>query len=517
MTQRAIRLVTLLLIALLCAPTQLRAQSDSAPANFNGFDAFVDQVMKDWKVPGLAVAVVKDGKVVYAKGFGHRDVAKGLKVTPDTLFAIGSCSKAFTATAMAILVDEGKLDWDKPVRNYLPDFRLQDAYATEYMRPRDLVSHQSGLPRHDMVWYGSPLSRKEIFERLRHLEPSKPLHARFQYNNLMYLAAGVLIERISNSTWEEVVRKRILDPLEMKASNFSVNDLRKTADFSLPYSEIKDEVKEIPFRDIDTIGPAGSINSSVNEMSRWLLMQLGKGKFNGRQVVSEKSLAETLTPQIVAGGDLKYDESFYSSYALGWAVTSYRGHPSLSHGGGIDGFTSHIRFLPKDQLGVVVLTNSSSPASALIASNAVDRMLGLSEAPWARRALDDAAKARENQAKAKSEDEAKRKKDALPTHALREYAGQFEHPAYQTLAITQEGEQLKFNLHGLTGGLKHYHYDIFQAAEGAAALEGTKMTFLMNRAGEIDRVAIALEPNVKEIIFTRRKENARDVTSKTTP
>src|SRR5262249_3337803 len=179
MRQLLVRLMTLFMIALLCGPAQLRAQDNSAPPNFNGFDGFVEQVMKDWKVPGLAVAVVKDGKVIYAKGFGYRDVQKGLKVTPDTLFAIGSCSKAFTATAMAILVDEGKLDWDKPVRNYLPDLTLHDGYATEHIRPRDLVTHQSGLPRHDMVWYGSPLSRKEIFERLRYLEPSQPLHAKF--------------------------------------------------------------------------------------------------------------------------------------------------------------------------------------------------------------------------------------------------------------------------------------------------------------------------------------------------
>jgi len=513
MRQLSVRLITLFLIALLCGTAKLRAQDNSTPPNFNGFDGFVEQVMKDWKVPGLAVAAVKDGKVIYAKGFGYRDVKKGLKVTPDTLFAIGSCSKAFTATAMAILADEGKLDWDKPVRNYLPDLMLHDGYATEHIRPRDLVTHQSGLPRHDMVWYGSPLSRKEIFERLRYLEPSQPLHAKFQYNNMMFMTAGVLVERISGATWEDFVRKKILDPLEMKTSNFSVNDSRKAADFSLPYGEVKDEIKEIPFRNIDAIGPAGSINSGVNEMSRWLLMQLGKGKFNGRQIVSEKGLAETHTPQIVAGGDLKYDESFYSSYAMGWAVTSYRGHPALTHGGGIDGFTSQVRFLPKDQLGVVVLTNSSSPASGLIAANAVDRTLGLSEAPWAQRAKDDAAKAREAQAKAKSEDEAKRKKDAPPTHALRDYTGKFDHPAYQTLGITQEGEQLKVDLHGLTGALKHYHYDIFQVTDDADALVGTKVTFLMNRAGEIDRVAITLEPNVKEIIFTRRKENARDVTS----
>ncbi|HZM85412.1 MAG TPA: serine hydrolase domain-containing protein, partial [Blastocatellia bacterium] len=374
MKQLAIRPLASLLMVCLLVAAPLQAQN--GPANLNGLDGFVEQVMKDWHVPGLAVAIVKDGKVVYAKGFGYRDVKKGLKVSPDTLFAIGSCSKAFTATSLAILSGEGKLDWDKSVRDYLPDFRLQDAYATAQLRPRDLVTHQSGLPRHDLVWYGSTLSRKEIYDRLRYLEPSRPLHARYQYNNLMFMTAGVLIERISGSTWEEFVRRRLLDPLGMKTSNFSVNDSQKTSDFSLPYQEENGQVKEIPFRNIDAIGPAGSINSSVNEMTRWLFLQLGKGKFDGRQIIPEKNLAETHTPQIVAGGDLKYDESFYSSYAMGWAVTSYRGHPALAHSGGIDGFTSAVRFLPKDQLGVVVLTNSSSPASGLIASNAVDRMLG---------------------------------------------------------------------------------------------------------------------------------------------
>jgi CubicO group peptidase (beta-lactamase class C family) len=505
MRRLPIRLLALLLVICLFAPAQLKGRTSSAQTNLNGFDGFVEQVMKDWHVPGLAVAIVKDGKVVYAKGYGYRDIKKGLKVTPDTLFAIGSCSKAFTATAMAILVEEGKLDWDKPLRDYLPDFKLSDGYATEHMRPRDLVTHQSGLPRHDIVWYGSPLTRREIYERLRYLEASRPLHAKFQYNNLMYMTAGVLVERVSGLTWEEFVRRKILDPLGMKTSNFSVNDSQKMPDYSLPYQEQKGEVREIPFRNIDAVGPAGSINSSVNEMANWMSLQLGKGKFNGRQIISEKNLEEVHMPQIVAGGDLKYDESFYSSYAMGWGVTSYRGHPSLSHGGGIDGFTSQVRFLPKDRLAVVVLTNSSSPASGLISTNAVDRMLGLSEAPWASRAKDDLARARERQAKARAEEEAKRKKDTQPSHALKDYTGQYDHPAYQTLTITQEGEQLKFDLHGMAGGLKHYHYDIFQAAEGApVGFEGTKVTFLMNRAGEIDRVTIALEPNVKEIVFTRK-------------
>ncbi len=485
-----------------------------APTGLNGLDGFVEEVMKEWKVPGLAVGIVKDGKLVHAKGYGLRDMSQGLKVTPDTLFAIGSCSKAFTATALAMLVEDGKLDWDKPVIDYLPNFRLYDSYATAHLRVRDLVTHQSGLPRHDMVWYGSPLSRAELFERLRHLEPSRPLHSQYQYNNLMFMAAGVLIERVSGITWEEFVRRRILEPLSMKTSNFSVKDSQKHADFSLPYQELKGEVKLIPFRNIDAIGPAGSINSSVNEMAQWLLLQLGKGTVSGRKVIAEKNLAEVHTPQIVAGGDLKYDESFYSSYAIGWGVTSYRGHVALAHGGGIDGFTSAVRFLPKDQLGVVVLTNSSSPASGLIALNVVDRMLNLSEVPWLQRTKEDAAKGRETQAKARAEDEAKRRKDAPPTHPLKDYTGQFDHPGYQTLTITQEGDQLKYDLHSITGELKHYHFDIFQGVEGAPGLGGTKVTFLINKAGEIDRVSIPLESSVKEIIFTRKTAKREPVAAK---
>ncbi len=508
MTTRMLRLAVSLSVFLL---SSVYASAQGTLPNLNGFDEFVEQVRKDWKVPGLAVAIVKDGKVVYAQGYGYRDVKRQLKVTPDTLFAIGSCSKAFTAAALGMLVDEKKLTWDQPVRTYLPELMLHDEYATAHLRPRDLVSHQSGLPRHDLVWYGSPLTRKDLFERLRYLESSAPLHAKYQYNNLMFMTAGVLLERIAGVTWEEFVRQRIFAPLGMKNSNTSVITSQKAADYSLPYAEEKGEIKEIPFRNIDEIGPAGSINSSVNEMTNWLFLQLNKGKIGDKQIISERSLLETQTPQIVSGGDLKYDEAFYASYGMGWGVYVYRGRPILRHGGGIDGFTSNVTLLPKDNLGIVVLTNSSSPASGLIANVALDRLLGMSEVPHVQRAKEAEAKAKEAAAKAQADEEAKRKKDTKLTLALSEYAGQFVHPAYQTLTITRNGEQLQGDLHGLMFTLKHHHYDVFLSADGA--LNGTKVTFLMNKAGELDRVAILLEPNVKEIVFTRKKESNAATTS----
>ncbi|HEX4947963.1 MAG TPA: serine hydrolase domain-containing protein, partial [Blastocatellia bacterium] len=336
MTKQMQRLIISLLTMFLSTPFAL---AQNTPPNLSGFDGVVEQVMKDWKVPGIAVAIVKDGKVVYAQGYGYRDVKRQLKVTPDTLFAIGSCSKAFTAAALGLLVDEKKLQWDETVRTHLPGLRLYDDYTTARIRARDLVSHQSGLPRHDLVWYGSPLPRQELFDRLRFLEPSAPLHAKYQYNNLMFMTAGILVEQLAGMSWESFIQQRFFTPLGMKTSNTSVKTSQQAADYSLPYGEEKGEVKEIPFRNIDEIGPAGSINSSVNEMTNWLSLQMNNGKFGDKQIISERSLLETQTPQIVSGGDLKYDESFYVSYAMGWGVYVYRGHHILRHGGGIDGFT----------------------------------------------------------------------------------------------------------------------------------------------------------------------------------
>ena len=509
MIQRMLKLVVF--FALLFVPVQLSAQNAPAQINLEGFDAFVEKVMKDWKVPGLSLAIVKDGKIVYAKGYGFRDVAKKLPVTPDTLFAIGSNSKSFTAAALSILADEGKLDFDKPVREYLPDFRLHDEYATANLRVRDLVSHQSGLPRHDLLWYGSPLSRKELFDRLRYLEPSRKLHEKFQYNNLMFMAAGVLIEQVSGMSWEAFIAKRIFEPLAMKTSNTSVDDSKRSTDFALPYAEGKGGTNEIPFRNIDAIGPAGSINSSVNEMSNWLAMQLAKGKFNDKQVISEKNLAENHKPHILTSDQLPpYEELTYGSYGMGWAVSSYRGHLFRSHSGGIDGFISQMWVLPKDQLGVVVLTNSGTNASGVVVYNILDRAFGLNEIDWNLRTKTDLAKASGAQIKARAESEAARKKDTQPSHTLADYVGEFEHSAYGKLLVTLEGDALKVDLHGLGAKLKHYHYDVFQGAEdpassAASPLTTLKVSFLANKAGQIDRVTLPLEPSVKEIVFTRKE------------
>lgn len=481
------------------------AQTAPAKDPLAGLDEFAESLRKDWKVPGYSVAIVKDGAVIYSKGFGQRNVEKNLPATPDTLYAIGSCSKAFTAAALGMLVDEGKLEWDKPLRTYMPSFKMWDDYVTEHMTPRDLVTHRSGLPRHDLMWYGSSYTRKEMFDRLRYLEPSRGFRATYQYQNLMFMTAGVLVEEITGQTWEQFTRKRFFEPLQMTNSNFSVNDSQKTADYAMPYQEEKEEVKQVPFRQIDQVGPAGSINSSVSQMANWVRMQMSKGKFGEKQLLSENALRETQTPQIVSGTTMRWDEVSYSMYAMGWGVVMYRGHLLLTHGGGIDGFTAHVSLMPRDKLGVVILTNKGgTPLPGILANNIYDRLLGMSEAPWNQRAKDDAARAKENAEKASKENDANRKNGTQPSHALADFAGRFMHPAYGVISIEQNGDALKVSYNGLTAPLRHYHFDVFEGASDN--FERQKFNFVMNSKGNIEEVRVALQSGVSDIAFTRMPE-----------
>jgi CubicO group peptidase (beta-lactamase class C family) len=251
----------LIAIGLLFQPLLSNAQKKNNP--LKGFDKFVESALKDWNVPGAGIAIVKDGEVILVKGYGYADVAKKRKADKKTLFAIGSSSKAFTAASVMQLVDEKKLDLNKSVISYLPNFKLYDDYATKNITPRDLLSHRSGLPRHDLVWYGSKDSREGLYNRLRYLEPTAELRETWQYQNLMYMTAGYLVGQIEKESWEETVKRKIFMPLGMNATNFSVEDSKKVKNHALPYNEKEGQLEKIDFRNIDAIGPAGSINSNA--------------------------------------------------------------------------------------------------------------------------------------------------------------------------------------------------------------------------------------------------------------
>lgn len=381
MRTRRLDLVPAILLFLLL-PTALLGQQ---PA-LTGFDAFVEEVMEEWGVPGLAVGALEEGEVVLARGYGYRDVEGRRPVTPSTLFAIGSTTKSFTATLVGMLVDDGDLAWDAPVREYVPEFRLRDPVASKQASLIDLLSHRSGLPAHDTLWYGRDRDREALFRRLRRLEPSAPFRSVFQYQNLMFMAAGHIAGRVAGESWEALIRERILEPLGMRRTNLSVTTLQRDDDFAYPYEARGDEVVRVPFRSLDAIGPAGSINSSVEEMLRYLRFRLALGEWQGSRLLSATSALEMETPHTAIPQIPGYPEVGYASYGLGVMLTTYRGHRMVTHNGGIDGFASTMAWLPDDSIAVVVLTNlTGNPLPAIVGNRLLDRLLGLPPIDWAGR------------------------------------------------------------------------------------------------------------------------------------
>ena len=480
----------------------------AADHGLDGFDAFIKEVMKEWNVPGLAIGIVRSNEMIYAKGFGFRDVGKKLPVTTNTLFAIGSTTKAFTCTLIGILDDDDKLDWDAPVRRYIPEFRLRDVHASELATARDLVTHRTGLPRHDAVWYNNnSISRREIVRRLAHLEGGHTFRQKFQYNNLMYVAAGHLIETVTGKTWEENTRERIFIPLGMTNSNFSVRDSQKAADFALPYKEKDDAPARIPFRNIDLVGPAGSINSSIHDMLPWLRLNLNKGKHGERRIVNAATLADIHSPQMATGAAVERPEVSQGTYCLGWVIAAIRGHRTLVHGGGIDGFTTQVAILPDDGLGVVIFANMNGTACpSVVLGHAVDRVLGLKPIDWRGETLEKRKKGKETDKEAEVNKSLTRKSGTTPSHPLAEYAGQFEHDAYGALQIKMRDGKLEALFNGMTAALGHWHYEVFNSMDGPSDdfLANHKFNFSTDVDGHIAAVAVDLESAVDPILFKRQ-------------
>ena len=475
--------------------------------------------MKEWKVPGVALAVVQDGKVIYAKGFGYRDLENKLPVTTATLFPIGSITKSFTALTFGILRNEGKVDWDKPVRTYLPEFQMYDAVASEQATPRDLFSHRTGLPRHDLVWYSSDFSREDLVSRLRYLKPNKGFRSAYQYNNLTVMTMGYLEGKLTGLGWEGSIREKIFAPLGMSHSDLSVADIERADDHALPYELKKEVVTRVPFHNIDAIGPAGAINSSVDDMAHYLIFQLGEGKYDGKPIVAESDLREMHSPQTAIPDPppaFSMSGLGHFSYGLAWVVTAYRGHNLVWHNGGIDGFYALLSMLPDDHLGVVVLTNlPHGQTPEVLAYNVYDRLLGLDPLPWFDRFKDLEAKGKKQEEEAKKNKPADRKTGTHPSHSLAEYAGEYQNPGYGILKVAVKGDALELRLNRLGPfPLEHYHYDIFQLPEDSDSVAaGEKFQFEMNKKGDIDRIAATLEPALGEdLVFTRSPEKvAKDL------
>ena len=473
-----------------------------------GFPAFVRRVLADWKVPGAAIAVVRDGETILCDGFGLQTVKRELPVTPRTIFPIASVTKAFTTMLLGMLADEGRLDWDAPVREYLPDFALQDPLASRRATPRDLVSHRTGLPRHDNMWDFCTLDRAGIFERLRHLEPSRAFRTAYQYNNLMFMTAGVLIERITGKSWEDNVRERLFAPLGMTQSSPTLPPVRGLPELATPYAERRGKAVAIPAKDFTPCGPAGTICSSVADMVHWLEFHLDGGKVGRKRLISAGNLAEMHAPQTIVPGPSAWPEIPMQTYGLGWMCSVYRGHRRIQHGGAIDGFATLVSFLPEQRFGVVVLTNKHRhPVPHIIELSLCDRLLG-ERTNWngrMRKQWNDAKKKSEEQRKKRARE---KKRNAPPSHALGDYAGTYAHAGYGEAGIAHQGRGLSITIGGFSAPLTHYHYDTFHFQEEVWD-NGYLSTFNTDTRGRIASVSIPLEPSVPPVIFTRTEEDTK--------
>lgn len=487
-------------------------QSLQTTKEMQGFNSFVTQAMKDWKVPGVAIAVIKDNKVILLRGYGYRNMEEKLPVTPHTLFAIGSISKSFTVTLLGMESDEGKFDWDKPARNYLPGLKMYTPQLTEDITVRDMVTHRSGLPRHDMVWYTSNFSRADLVRRLQYLQPNKPLRSTFQYNNLMVMTAGYIAGRINGTSWEDAVRHRIWQPLGMTDTNFSELQTQHSPDFSEPYqkgTDLKAALKRIPFMaacpDTCGLGPAGEINSSVADMSKYLLFHMNHGEYDGKQLLSQNNSSQMQTPQMVISGVPFYKAYGPTSYGMAFFITTYRGHKEVYHGGNVDGFSAKLAFLPNDGIGVMVLTNlDENPLPTIIAENVFDRLLGLNQIPWNQRGLTAEIGGKKSELAAKTKGYANHPTDTQPSHPLDDYTGQFTNPGYGLVTISRNGDALHLKLNKLDFPLEHYDYDVFQVPpDPQDSFQRTKVAFHANVDGEISSLTMPLEIHVPDIVFTR--------------
>ena len=484
---------------------------------FAGLDTAFARVLKDWKAAGFAVAVVEKNKIIYAQGFGYKDWETKVSVTTNTQFAIGSCSKAFTASLIGMLVKDGKVDIDKPVTNYLPALHFYNNEMNNNVTLRDMMSHRTGVSRYDYSWYFFPsASRDSLMQRLQYMEPSEPLRRKWQYNNFMFMLQGVVAEKLTGKSWEDNIREKIFVPLGMNNSNSSLAEWMQAKDLAIGYNVKNDSsINKTDYYNISGMAPAGSINSSVNDMAKWLELWINGGKYKGKEILPAQYVTEAISSQMVVAGSLPSNERpdmFLSNYGLGWFLTGYRGHYRVEHGGNINGFSASTCFFPSDSIGIVVLCNQNgSQVPAMVRNLLSDRLLGLKYRDWQSQTFsaDTAAKAKAKAAMKTAV--SSRKLNTQPSHSLKDYTGLYSSAGKESFELSLKNDSLFLMAPVEKLYLRHYHYDVFNLmdkddlkdADTAYSPDALKIMFRIDEAGDISAASIPLEGPEKPIVFTK--------------
>lgn len=495
-------LTLIILVSLTLSATSQR----SLNKKLERLDVYFEQALEDWEVPGMAVAIVKDGEIIFSKGYGTRNVETGEPVDPNTLFAIASNSKSFTTAALAMLVDEGKINWNDKVREYLPWFKLYDPYVSENMTIKDLLTHRSGLKTFsgDLIWWGTGYSSEEVVRRARHCEPTYGFRAHYGYNNIMYIAAGLIIEEVTGKDWNVFIRERILDPLEMSRTVTSVNDLPGMENVSAPHNDVDGSQITIEWQNWDNVAAAGGLISCVNDVSKWLIFQMNKGvTFDGDTLIEAERFREmwsVVTPQgISAWSESMYPSTHFRGYGLGWSVHDYLGKKVIGHGGGYDGFITNTTFIPEENLGFTILTNKNTSLYYPLRFKIMDEMLeNEEEKDWSADFLELIKMREANQKKAHEKAEEERAKDSKPTLPVESYLGTYTSEMYGDAVVYMEDDRMMVDFKPTgkaIGHLDHWQYNTWQVElKQITSLPKGLVNFLINDQGEVYEMQVDI-PN----------------------
>jgi CubicO group peptidase (beta-lactamase class C family) len=500
-----------LLAVVLAFPLASTSQSTAPP----DLDSYVASSMKTFDVPGMAVAIVKDGKTLVAKGYGVRKLGDPTAVDEFTTFGIGSNTKAFTTAALATLVDEGKLSWDDPVYQRLPGFVMYDPYVSHEMTIRDLLTHRSGMGLGEgdlLFWPHTTYSRQDVIYKLRFMKPQSSFRSHYAYDNLLYMTAGQIIPAVTGTTWDDYVRQRIFAPLGMNHTDLSTTGYKAGGDYAYPHSRVDGKLQVIPFEDLDNAAPAGAINSCAADMAKWVQLQLNRGKYvdhDGRLFTEQRSKEMWSAQTILPVGDLPAPlaglKANFADYALGWGLRDYHGRKLVGHTGGVGGFVSRVMLVPEENLGVVVLTNAEEGgAFDSILYHVLDYYFHLPATDWI--AGFKAVKDQEEKEAAETMKKAEGARDANSKSSLplEKYAGVYNDPWYGPITIRMENAGLVMSFDhtpGMIGDLQHWQYDTFKAHWRVRTIEDAFVTYSLNPDGSIDSARLAAVSPLADFSF----------------
>jgi CubicO group peptidase (beta-lactamase class C family) len=458
-------------------------------------DAWIDSLMKEWNIPGLALGVVYKDQLIYGKGYGYRDLEKKLPVETTTLFPIASNTKLFTATAACMLAEEAKLSLNRPVKNYLPAINFNNDELNAKVTLLDMLSHRTGLPRYDGIWVNATFNRKDLVSKIGYMRPQYGFREGYIYNNMMFSGAGVVMEQVTGMSWEEIIRQKLFAPLNMSASCFTTEEMKKYGNYSLSYFEPDSTHRLLAKKyeaQSEALGAAGTIKSSIEDMSHWMIAQLNKGMYNGKKVISQSVIEQTLEPNSIADKEGRWDELSNTLYCLGRSIQTYKGIKIASHTGSIDGFFSQLIFLPKQQLSVFIVFNAVEAGSlrSVITYPVIDRLLNLGYTPWSQRYRETYVFEKARGKRMVDSIRATQVKNTNPSHPLTAYKGTFANNIYGNINIELVNNELILVFRRQRSVLKHFHYDQFITDDKDSDAPDFRLQFMVNDKGDIDRITM---------------------------